>query len=294
MKRLFCLFFVCFFSILAFSQETDSLSTEEEYYEDLPEDEYPILFFTRLSLSMFTINALPAELEVGFWDDSVVATDSIYGTTSTNRLWTYGLNFGLGFLINEDLVLNLDNHFGWGAGGRLFNYNFQLGLGKEFRFNQFFVQPIFSLGFVSTNFRIGEYPPLSKDYFFVNGWYIYDNLTVRLKGRAFTISPALYIEYQLRREISIFGKASINYAFWDNHFITVSGKTDEFDEDGNAITATERIGFDDGRLEFRVNNQLILDADSPFFHYNLNGVLFQLGVSIGLGWNDAEEFMEEF
>jgi len=294
MKNFYLLLFFSFLAVNATAQEDSTSYDEIDEYEFEDEEDSPITIFSRLSLSMFTLTANPAELEVAFWDDDFIDTDSIYGVSNTDKLWTYGINFGFGFLMKDTWMLNIDNHLGWGAGGRLFNYNLHIGIGREFRFNQFFIQPIFSLGYIGTNFKMGEYPPSTKDYFVVNDQYIYDNLTVRLKGRAFTLSPALFVEYQLSREISIFGKATINYSFWDTHFVTVGGKTDEIDEDGDAITATERIRFDDSRLIFNVNNQKIIGSESPYLHYNLNGVQFQVGLSFGVSWYDAEDVLEEY
>ena len=123
--------------------------------------------------------------------------------------------------------------------------------------------------------------------------YINNQLTARLKTRAVTLSPAVLLEYSIRRNISIFGKTSIHYAFWETNFASFSGDTDEVDEDGNAVTASERINFNDSRLDFYIDNTKITDKRSPYIPYNFNSVLIQIGVSFAFGNEAYEEFEDE-
>ena len=274
---LLILSFLFFFSAAQAQENQENQEiTEEEYTEE----GYPLNTFLRLSTSLFMVNSSPADIDFAFWDDDLVDTDSISGFRETDNLWTYGLNFGLGFLIEPDWVINIDTHLGLGNKGRFFNYVGQFGLGKEFKFGSVYIQPSLSLGYVYSSLNLGDYESNTKGYFQVNDSYIFDDLSVHLKSRAATISPAVFVEYSIRRELSIFVKVSVNYTFWDTHFITLGGETDEVNADGETISANERINFTErNRLVFNVNNQPIVDKKSPYFHYNFNSTLVQVGLS---------------
>lgn len=282
---LFLAFFLFFFSSLQ-AQEGKGVGEEgvgeegaveeEEYIEQ----DYPLNAFFRLSTSIFTVNSNPADIDFQFWDDDLVDRDSISGFRQTNSLWTYGLNFGIGFLIEPDWMVNVDTHLGFGGSGRFFNYVGQIGVGKEFKFGSFYVQPSLALGFIYSSLSLGDYGSSTKGYFQVNDSYIFDDLSVSLRSRAMSVSPAVFIEYSIRREISIFAKVSVLYTFWDTHFITLEGETDEVNADGETISASERINFTErNRLNFNINNQPIVDKKSPYFHYNFNSTLIQVGIS---------------
>lgn len=253
----------------------------------------PVHSFLRISPSLFLVNSNPATIDFEFWDDDFNYPDSIAGSRNLDNLWTYGLNLGYAHLLTETMVLNLDNHIGWGSNGRFFTYVGQLGVGKEFRFGDFYIQPIFSLGFVYSSYSLGTHPSSNKGYFQINNSYINHQLTGKLKTRAATISPAVLLEYSVRRNVSVFAKASIHYAFWKTNFTTFSGDTDEVDEEGDVVTASERIEFNDSRLDFYINDKFIDERRSPYIPYNFNSVLIQIGVSFSFGKQVYDEFSEE-
>jgi hypothetical protein len=289
-KLLFLAFFLFLFSTIQ-AQEEESVEDEGTFEgEEYIEEDYPLNTFLRLSTSVFTVNSNPTDIDFQFWDDDLIDTDSISGFRQTNSLWTYGINFGLGFLIEPDWIINLDTHLGFGGRGRSFNYVGQLGVGKEFKFGSFYIQPSLAFGFVYSSLSLGDYGSDTKGYFEVNDSYIFDDLSVSLRSRAMTISPAVFIEYSIRREISVFAKVSVHYSFWDTHFIALGGETDEVNSDGETITANERINFTErNRLVFNVNNQPIVDKKSPYFPYNFNSTLIQVGISFAFNLLDGYE-----
>lgn len=287
MKFLYILLFLCCTTVI-FAQE----EIEEEEIEVMDETT-PVHSFLRVSPSLFLVNSSPSTIDYEFWDHDLSYPDSISGSRDIDNMWTYGLNFGFGRLIGKSTVINLDNHIGWGSNGKFFNYVGQLGVGREFRFGEFYIQPILSMGFVSSIYNLGTHPSNNKGYFQINDTYINNQLTARLKSRAVTLSPAVLLEYSIRRNISVFGKISIHYSFWETNYLSFSGETDEVDEDGNAVTASERIDFNHNRLDFYINNKKIEEKRSPYIPYNFNSLLIQIGVSFAFGNEVYDEFEEE-
>ena len=88
------------------------------------------------------------------------------------------------------------------------------------------------------------------------------------------------LDFPINETLSIYAKGNVFYTFGRKSFVRVKGTTDEVDDDGNNITAYERVNFTDRRLELNINNQLINNVKSPFLHYNLNSVLVQLGITV--------------
>ena len=274
-----------------YAQEDTTYYEGDDYYEDY---EYPKNFFFRIALSDLLIDSSPAEMEFTFWDDDWNNRDSINGVINTDNLWSYGLNFGLSILLEPDWMINYDAHFGLGSGGKMMTFTNQLGLGKEFKFKSFYLQPMMTFGYIGSNINMGTYSSSNKGHFEVNGRFITPNITTRLKSRALTLNPALLVEYSLNRDLSVFGKVGLHYVYYDNNFITVGGSTDEINEDGDAVTAIERISFSSqDRLNFNINNQPILRNNSPYFNYNFNAVQVQIGLSYALSFGElADEMIE--
>ena len=90
----------------------------------------------------------------------------------------------------------------------------------------------------------------------------------------------LKLDFPINEILSIYAKGSAFYTFGRRSFVRVSGTTDQVNDEGENITAFERVNFADPRLDLKINDQLISNVQSPFLHYNMNSVLIQLGITL--------------
>ncbi len=107
-------------------------------------------------------------------------------------------------------------------------------------------------------------------------------MKVSLKSRAFAINPSVLVEYPIGKYVAVFGQIGGFYTFSRASFLTFSGVTDEYDSDGNAITAFESRNFDHYNIDFFVNNRKLLSRQSPYLHYNFNSLFLQFGFCLQL------------
>lgn len=245
------------------------------------EEGLPLNTFIRFSPSSFLIHSVPAQIDFKLLDDDFFQPDSITDFSATNSLQTYGLSLDIAQLVGNNYIWSVNTYIGWADYFQFFNYIGQIGIGKEFQLGNVFLQPTASLGFVTTSYRIGQYNDFSKGYFELNNQFIISDLVAKFKSNAFSLSPALSVELPLSEHLFLFAKGSLFLTFNRRSFIRVSGETDEFDSDGNRITAYEKIHLSDGQLELLINNRAITSKQSPYLHYNMNSVLLQLGFSFG-------------
>lgn len=255
-----------------------------------------INLFLRASISVFAINAVDAYIQYELWDDDPTFPEIITDSLNTGSLWSYGFHLGAGFLVGRNTVINLDNHIGIGDEGDLFNTVTQLGVGKEYRFGRVYVQPSLAIAYIATNQLLGHHAPTNKNYYEFDGSFIFDDLRVGLKSRAFALSPTCMVEYEWKRHLSFFARGSFNYTFWRTTFVSVSGETDETDNDGDYVSATERAPFGGyNLLDFRINGRQITNDESPYLNFNFNAPMIQVGISLNLSTKsvmEAEEWEE--
>lgn len=244
------------------------------------EEGYPLNWFIKLSPTVYAVNAIPATIDFQFTDDDFVFPDSSSITQETNSLWTYGANFDVTYLLPKDYTISLNNYFGFGQA--FTTYTTQLAFGREFPFKKCYIQPSIGIGYIYSRLKIGDFYSENKDYFEIDDRFIYDDMTVRMKSRAFSINPAITVEYPIRKYISLFVKITGAYTFGRSSYLTFSGETDEVDEEGDYITAYESRNFNHPNLNIAVNGQTLSSRQSPYLHYNFNTAQVQFGVSIRL------------
>lgn len=257
-----------FFSFLSFGQESTF-------------DLVPLNWFVRFSPGVFAINSNPSTITFEFIDDDFVQPDSAFATLTTKNMWSYGFSAEISHLTKNNFTITHNGFIGLGANAT-WTYFSQLSLGKELTFSKFFVQPRIGVAYIYNNLKLGEFYTENKPYFEVNGRFIQDNMKVRLKSRTFAISPSILVEYPLRDYVGVFVKASGFYSFGRRSYLTFTGETDEYDADGNAVTAFENRNFNDNNVYVAINNQQLLSRKTPYLHYNFNSLFVEIGLSIQL------------
>jgi hypothetical protein len=268
--------FLCL-ALRLLAQDSTSENGDDFYktYEELP-----LNAFLRLSTNIFTVNAVPADIDFHIIDDDFLFPDTLRSTYSTDKLWTYGFSLEYARLFGDNYVWSYNNHFGWGDNLYFFTYITQLGVGKDFPLGKLYAQPMFSIGHISSSSWMDEFNDFDNGFFELNGRTVISDLVLKLKSRTFSLSPSLSLDYPINDYLSIYAKGSAFYTFGRRSFVRVTGTTDEIDDEGNNISTFERLNFTDRRLEVSVNDQILNDAKTPYLHFNLNSVLIQLGVTL--------------
>lgn len=280
MKNLCTIILFLAIPMLILAQDTTDYENEDDFYYEEYED-LPLNNFFRISTNLFTVNAVPSEIDFLLIEDQVdfFIPDTLSSFFSTGNLWTYGLGIEFAQLVGDNYVWSFNNHIGWGDKTYFFTYITQLGVGKEFPLGKIYAQPMVSLGYIYSSYWMDEFESFDKGFFEFNQNIIISDLAVKLKSRAFSISPSLSLDFPISETLSIYAKGSAFYTFGRKSYGKVTGTTDQVDDEGNSITAYERIHFASQRLKLHINNQLINNSKSPFIHYNFNSVLVQLGVT---------------
>lgn len=259
--------------------------------EEEPFDIIQTNWFTHFSFGVNAINANPATLEFSFVDDAEGPDqDSVGSTVTTDGLWAYGLGIDVIYLLPKNFTIGLDNFVGWGSDGDFFNYVGHLRLGYEYETSPFYIQPSIGIGYIHSTYTIDEYFSPNKGYFEVDNQFIEGALKARLTSDAFSISPAVKIEYPFKNvpSLSLFARGRFFYTFGRRSSILISGSTDEVDEDGDAVTARSRRNFVNNGATLFINGTQIVERNSPFLHYNFNNILVQVGVVIRIGVVDED------
>jgi hypothetical protein len=269
MKKIILLFGFLLIVVLSFAQD------ETEY------DYLPLNWFVRFSPSVFAINSTPSTINFEFFDDDYVQPDSAFATLDTKNMWSYGFSAEVSYLMKKDFTITHNAFIGLGA-NNTWTYLSQVSLGREFTFSKFFVQPRIGVAYIYNNLKLGEFYTENKTYFEVNGRFIQDNMRVRMKSRAFAISPSILVEYPVNKYIGVFVKASGFYSFGRRSYLTFTGTTSEYDSDGNAITAFENRNFDSNGVYLAINNQQLLSRKTPYLPYNFNSLFVEIGLGIQL------------
>jgi hypothetical protein len=251
------------------------------------EVDYPLNWFVRFSPTVYAVHAIPATIDFQFIDDDFVFPDSSSVIQETNSLWTYGANLDIAYLLPKDYTISFNNYFG---GGRDFTtYTTQLAFGREFPFKKVYIQPSIGIGYIYSRLKIGDFNSQNKDYFEIDNRFIYEDLTVRMKSRAFSVNPAFAVEYPIKKYVSIFAKLTGAFTFGRTTYLTFSGETDEINDDGEYVTAYEHRNFNHPNLSIAINEQVLSSRESPYLHYDFNTIQFQFGISIRL----VETYYEE-
>ena len=279
MKILYTIVLFLVLPILVFAQDSTTDENDDEFYDE-EYDDLPLNVFFRVTTNVFAVNSIPADIDLSLIEDDFSAPDTLNSFFNTGNLWTYGLGVEVAQLFGDNYLWSFNNHVGWGDKTYFFTYITQVGVGKEFQLGKIYAQPMLSLGFISSSYWMDEFNDFDKGFFEFNQKFIVSDLVTKLKSRAFSISPSLSLDYPINETLSIYAKGNVFYTFGRKSFVRVIGTTDEVDDEGNNITAYERVNFTDRRLELSINNQLINSVKSPFLHYNLNSVLVQLGITI--------------
>ncbi|NJN78342.1 MAG: hypothetical protein HC803_08470 [Saprospiraceae bacterium] len=196
-------------------------------------------------------------------------------------MWSYGFSMEMSYLMKKDFTITHNAFIGLGS-NTTWTYISQLSLGKEMTFGRFYVQPRIGLAYIYNNLKIGEFYSDNKGYFDVNNRHIYDDMRVRLKSRTFAISPTVLVEYPIKEYVGVFAKLSGFYSFGRRSYLTFTGITDEYDADGNAVTAYENRNFDGNGVYFAINKQQLFSRQSPYLHYNFNTMFVEIGLSVQL------------
>lgn len=249
--------------------------------------DYPLNWFVKLSPTVYTVNSVPATIDFQFKDDDSIFPDSISTIKETNKLWTYGANFDITYLFPKDFTISANNFFGFGRD--FTTYTSQLAFGREFPIKKFYIQPSIGIGFIYSRLKIDDFRSDNKEYFEIDNRFIYEDLTVRIKSRAFSVNPAITVEYPIKKYLSIFTKITGAFTFGKANYLTFSGETDEVNEEGEYITAYENRNFNHENINLTINNQNLSSRQSPYLPYNFNTFQFQLGISIRL----VEVYYEE-
>lgn len=270
MKKNLLLLSCLFLAMTGFAQE------EEDEYEM-----YPTSWFVRCSPAIFAINSFPATIDFKFIDDDFVQPDSAFVSFDTDKMWSYGFNAELSYMFKNEFTLSHNAFMGLGSKG-MFTYYSQVSIGKEMIFGQFYVQPRLGVGYIYSQLKIDDFYSDNKGYFEINNRYIYDDMKVRLKSRTFAVSPSVIIEYPIKEYLTIFGQINGFYSFGRRSYLSFTGITDEYNEEGEAITAYENRDFNGYGVDFSINGQQLLSRQSPYLHYNFNTISFQIGVGIQL------------
>jgi hypothetical protein len=242
---------------------------------------YPTNLFAKISPTLHAVNAAPATIGLYYFDDDEAIRDVIDAETTTDRLWTYGLGLDLSYLGRGDVLYSYNNY--WGFGADFWTATTQLAVGYEFPVGRFFVQPSLGLGLVLSELDLGVYYPQNKAYFEVNNNFIYDGLEVSIRRHTFSINPSVTVDYPLNRYFSLFARATGAYCFGGGASLSLSGETDEVDEEGNYVTARETIPFNRQNVELIINDRRINSRRSPYLPYNFNALQVQIGVSARFG-----------
>ena len=281
MKNLYAVILFLAIPIFIVAQDSTFYENEDEFYEEEYED-LPLNAFFRVTTNLFAVNSVPADIDFLLIEDQVdfFASDTLSSFFSTGNLWTYGLGIEFAQLFGDNYVWSFNNHIGWGDKTYFFTYITQAGVGKEFQLGKVYAQPMISLGFISSSYWMDEFDGFDKGFFEFNQNVIISDLTTKLKSRTFSISPSLSLDFPINETLAIYAKGNVFYTFGRKTFVRVTGTTDQVDDEGNNVTAYERVNFIDNRLELYINNQLISDVKSPFLHYNMNSVLVQLGITL--------------
>lgn len=259
-------FLVCFFGLSA-----NAAWAQSDYARPIG--------FARGYFSWQTLNAQPATIDFLLFDDDPTFTDTLGGVIDIEPYRSVGMGFGVSSILGKEWMLHFDFHAGIGNGGRHFSTLSQLSIGRDFWLKYAYAQPTLGIGFASTNFRLGDYYPFYKNYINLNQTIFINGLTSRLKGRSLMLTPGLMIDYPILDNLSISLRATVNYSISEWHFMSVSGATDNINSEGDNVVEYERIPFDDNRLDLLINNRRILRRDSPYLHYNFNGLLLEFGVT---------------
>lgn len=269
MRKLILLFGFLLITILSFAQD------EGEY------EVSPLNWFTRFSPSVFAINSTPSTITFDFIDDDFVLPDTAFTNLETKNMWSYGFSAEVSYLLKKDFTISHNAFIGLGANGT-WTYSSQLSLGREFSFGKVYIQPRIGLAYIYNNLKLGTFYGEKKDYFEVNNRYIYDDMRVRLKSRTFAISPTVLVEYPIKNYVSVFMKVSGFYSFGRRSYLTFIGTTDEYDSEGDAVTAHENRNFDGNGVYLAINNQQLISRKSPYLNYNFNSLFLELGFGLQL------------
>jgi hypothetical protein len=269
MKKIILLFGFLFISIFSFAQDEET------------RDMIPLNWFIRVSPSIFAINSTPSTINFDFIDDDYVQPDSAFATLDTKNMWSYGFSAEMSYMTKKDFTITHNAFIGLGA-NTTWTYMSQISLGKEFIFSKFFVQPRIGLAYIYNNLKLGEFYTENKSYFEINGRFIQDNMKVRMKSRAFAISPSILVEYPLSSYIGVFVKVSGFYSFGRRSYLTFTGTTDEYDSDGNSITAFENRNFEGNGVYLAINNQQLFSRKTPYLPYNFNSLFVEIGFGVQL------------
>lgn len=269
MKKSILLFGLLFLANLSFAQD-------ESAYNMIP-----LNWFVRVSPSVFAINSTPATINFDFIDDDFVQPDSAFAALETKNMWSYGFSAEISYLMKHNFTLTHNAFLGLGA-NNTWTYLSQVSLGKEFTFEKFFVQPRIGLAYIYNNLRIGTFYSENKDHFEINNRFIIDEMSVRLKSRTFAVSPSFLMEYPINKYVGLFAKVSGFYSFGRRSYLTFTGTTDEYDSDGNAVTAYENRNFDGNGVYLAINNQQLLSRKTPYLHYNFNSLFVEIGLGVQL------------
>ncbi len=272
MKSFNILLLVLFYTINTFGQGDE--------YEEYEVEDYPLNTFFRVTTNVFMVNSTPAILEFRLWDDNLRFPQYVEDRYESSNLQTYGLGFEVAHLFGDNYLWSINNHVGWADLFSFYTYIFQVGIGKEFELGRFYVDPMISLGGIFSSQRLATFNEFDNGSFLLDGSFIIDDMVAKFKSRGFNISPSISVDLPITEYISAYVKGGINYTLERNSFFRITGTTDEIDSEGDNITTYKRINFIDDRLDFRVNNEPILDPKSPYIHYNLNSVLLQFGVTL--------------
>ncbi len=279
MKNLYITALFLIIPILVFAQDSTSDDNDDEFYEEEYE-ELPLNAFFRITTNLFMVNSVPSDIDFLLTEDDFFVPDTLSSSFSTGNLWTYGFGLEVAQLFGNDYVWSFSNHVGWGDKAYFFTYITQIGIGKEFRLGKIYAQPMASLGFISSSYWMDEFNNFDKGFFAFNQKIIVSSLVAKFKSRAFSVSPSLSLDFPINETLSIYAKGTAFYTIGRKSFVRITGTTDEVNEEGENITAYERVNFADRRLELRINNQLINDVKSPFLHYNLNSIFVQFGITL--------------
>ena len=277
MKILYTVFL--FLIIPMFVCAQDTTTDEDEFYEEEYE-ELPLNTFFRVTTNLFMVNSVPSDMDLLLREDNFFNSDTLASSFSTGNLWTYGLGVEIAQLFGDGYVWSFNNNVGWGDRAYFFTYITQVGVGKEFQLGKIYAQPMVSLGYISSSYWMDEFNDFDKGFFEFSQKTIVSDLVVKFKSRTFSINPSLSLDFPINEILSIYAKGSAFYTFGRRSFVRVSGTTDQVNDEGENITAFERVNFADPRLDLKINDQLISNVQSPFLHYNMNSVLIQLGITL--------------
>lgn len=249
--------------------------------QDLPQ--IPKFFRINFSAATYTVNAIPAEIDLLYADESFDFKDTIWLVNQTNNLNTYGFSTAFDIPLKKEFTLDLNTYVGWGGPqAKYVTFLYQAGVGRRINIKKFTLIPTLSLGFIQSSHNLGNSESF-KGYFEIDNNIILDAVTVRLKSRAIAVVPSCSITYPLGRVVSLYGKVNSTLVLRHKSFVTFTGEQEELGAEGETIYATEKEDFADSNLSVLINGDELENPQSNYLHYNFfNSQLFQVGISINL------------